>query len=638
MEQMVFTLVGSLFNARASAGNFSNDDLKKAIEYCTLRNVKTHLTLNTLIKDSEFDSAFNLAKYAYECGIDYLIVQDIGLARYLIKSFPDLPIHASTQMSIHNLEGVKKAEELGFKRVVLARELSVNEIEHICNNSNIEIEAFIHGALCISYSGQCLFSSLVGGRSGNRGKCAQPCRLPYELISKDLNSKTENILNKGFLLSPRDLCGLEYIPALIDAGVKCFKIEGRMKSPDYVATVTRIYRKYIDMYLNNKDYIIDSKDKKDLMQVFNRGGFSSGHLDNNPNNELIFKEKPNNMGIYLGNVCNYNKNKGYITLILNEDLSIGDTISFENENTKYKVSELMIGNTNFSTCEVGKKVIIGRMKGKIANGDKIYKISSNQLTQLAEKSYKNVENRKIPLSCEITIKKNQPIHMKIFAKIRENTYNISVSSQTIPIQALKTPLAVERVIKQISKTNNTPYEFKNIKVFLDNELYIPSISALNELRRTALQNLEQEILENKRRKADNVLVKNTSKGAKEQVLEKPKISLFLRNLVKAYEYSKLDKNKIDRIYLPLKLFVNKNYYQIIYNLSQSYDIYVYMPTIIKNNYKNIILNDIDNIIQKFHVKGFVLSNISDFKFLEKYSQNYDFVGNYSLNVFNRFHN
>ena len=165
-------------------------------------------------------------------------------------------------MTIHNIEGVKAVQNLGFSRAVLARELSFSEIAEICQNSNIEIEAFIHGALCMSYSGRCLFSSMIGGRSGNRGKCAQPCRLPYELICED---KT---IDKGYLLSPRDLCSLEYLPKLVHAGVKSFKIEGRMKTPEYVATVTRIYRKYLDKILNNEPYIIEPQDKKDLMQVF----------------------------------------------------------------------------------------------------------------------------------------------------------------------------------------------------------------------------------------------------------------------------------------------------------------------------------------------------------------------------------
>ena len=288
----------SNFNARNQATNFDLTELKNAIEYARLRGVNTHLTLNTLIKDSEFEEAVLLAKKAYEFGIDSLIVQDLGLAKYLIDNFPDLPIHASTQMTIHNLEGALEAEKLGFKRVVLSRELSLSEIQHICSNTNLEIEVFIHGALCISYSGQCLFSSMVGARSGNRGKCAQPCRLPYELISADdKNLKNSISLNKGYLLSTRDLCGLEYLPELINAGVMCFKIEGRMKNPEYVATVTRIYRKYIDLVLSNSPYKIDEKDIEELKQVFNRGNFSTGHFSNTSNKDLVYIEKQNNMGI-----------------------------------------------------------------------------------------------------------------------------------------------------------------------------------------------------------------------------------------------------------------------------------------------------------------------------------------------------
>ena len=253
----------TLFSARAFATNFDDVELEKAINYAKLRNVKTHLTLNTLIKNDEFESAFNLAKKAYELGIDAIIVQDLGLAKMLIDSFPDLDIHASTQMTTTNLEGVQELKNIGFKRIVLSREVSLTEIENICKNSNVEIEVFMHGALCICYSGQCLFSSMIGGRSGNRGQCAQPCRLPYTLL------ENERKIDNGYLLSPRDLCTLEYLPDLIKAGVTSFKIEGRMKSPIYVATVTRIYRKYIDLatkFINNEiqDYSIDEKDKLDL--------------------------------------------------------------------------------------------------------------------------------------------------------------------------------------------------------------------------------------------------------------------------------------------------------------------------------------------------------------------------------------
>lgn len=206
-----------LFSARAFAHNFNLDELKNAIEYAKLRGVKTNLTLNTLLKDDEFDKAINLAIKAYEFGIDAIIVQDLGLAMKLISLIPDLPIHASTQMTIHNLNGALELQELGFKRVVLSRELSIDEINHICKNTKPETECFIHGALCISYSGQCLFSSLIGGRSGNRGKCAGPCRLPYELLENDKK------IDSGYLLNTRDLCGLEMIPSLLSARCNLFK-------------------------------------------------------------------------------------------------------------------------------------------------------------------------------------------------------------------------------------------------------------------------------------------------------------------------------------------------------------------------------------------------------------------------------
>ena len=263
----------NIFSARAFASNFDNQELEKAINYAKIRGVKTHLTLNTLIKNNEFEQAFNLAKKAYELGIDAIIVQDLGLATDLIKSFPDLDIHASTQMTTTNLETVKKLEKIGFKRIVLSRECSLSEIKNICKNTNAEIEVFAHGALCICYSGQCLFSSMVGGRSGNRGMCAQPCRLPYSLLS-DKNEKSKEY-NKGYLLSTRDLCTLDLLPELISAGITSLKIEGRMKSPTYVATVTRIYKKYIDLatrFIKKEisEYIINENDKQALLQVFNR--------------------------------------------------------------------------------------------------------------------------------------------------------------------------------------------------------------------------------------------------------------------------------------------------------------------------------------------------------------------------------
>lgn len=628
------------FNARMYAANFNVEDMKQVIDYCKLRNVKTNLTLNTLLENCEFDNAVDLAKEAYKTGVDAIIVQDLGLAKYLIDNIPGLPIHASTQMTVHNLQGVLKLEKLGFDRVVLSRELSCEEIEYICKNCKVEIETFIHGALCICYSGQCLFSSVVGGRSGNRGKCAGPCRLPYELISENAETHERKSIDKGYLLSTKDLCGIAYLPRLVQAGVKCFKIEGRMKSPEYVATVTRIYRKYIDMVLNNYDFIIDEKDINDLMQVFNRGGFSDGHLDSKHNRNLIFPEKPSNMGIYLGTIKKYNSNKGHITLQLEEDLELGDSISVSNEASKYLVSELMIKNVNQKKVSANTEVTIGRMKGNIKVGDKVYRISSKALSDFAKASYDNCENKKIPLNCTVTIKKNTPISMEISTN-KNTCYNelyssiyVKEISNMIPIDALKTPISVERVVKQISKTTNTPFSFENITVLLDDGLYVPSISTLNELRRTALEKVEQEILSRAKR-----TLLDLSKKSKESItytpnVKNPEISVLFRQLELDFDYTKLDKEKITNIYVSLELFISKKYSKIISYFSDNYNLYIYVPSIIKTNYKNIALSTIEQAVMIYNIKGFIVSNIGDFELLKKYSKDYEFIGNYTLNVFN----
>lgn len=617
----------SNFSARAFASNF--DDLELAINYAKIRGVKTNLTLNTLIKNEEFEDAYNLAKKAYELGIDAIIVQDLGLATRLIKDFPDLPIHASTQMSIHNLQGTLKLQNLGFKRVVLARELCANEIEYICQNSNVEIECFIHGALCISYSGQCLFSSLVGGRSGNRGKCAQPCRLPYELVQNE-----NETIDKGFLLSTKDLCGLDYIPFLINAGVTSFKIEGRMKTPEYVATVTRIYRKYIDLALSGNPYVIDEKDKKDLLQVFNRGLSSNGHLDKEPNKNLIYPIKPNNMGLPLGIIQKYNKTNGHITLKLQEELYVGDCISTQKENGSYNVSELMVKNKNIKIGNIGNLVTIGRMKGNISVGDKVYKISSKVLKDNALNSFKT-ENRKIPLNIKLFIQNNKNISAVVNSCYKYDLYknlNFEYTSNIIPNTSINKPLDKDTIIKQFSKTNNSIYEFKKIEIILDDNLFLP-ISSLNDLRRTILENIEKQTLDKIKRTSNccyTPIVSNAS-----NLKNNYKISLLLNDLNLEYDYSKLD--GVHNLYIPLKFFVNKNYENILNVLNKKFSTYIYLPTIIRANYRNLFYDNIVNTTKKYNIKGIVLSNISNFMLISdlyKSNKNLELIANYTFNIYN----
>ncbi len=628
----------NLFSARAFASNFDLDELKNAIQYARIRGVKTNLTLNTLIKNDEFEDAFNLAKKAYEFGIDAIIVQDLGLAKMLIKSFPDLAIHASTQMSVHNLQGVLELQELGFKRVVLSRELSIGEIEYICRNSNVEIECFIHGALCISYSGQCLFSSMIGGRSGNRGKCAQPCRLPYKLLENN------SVIDSGYLLSTRDICGLDFIPDMINAGVTCLKIEGRMKKPEYVATVTRIYRKYIDLAESSEPYIVDDADRKILMQAFNRGSFSCGHLSNEPNKKLVFKDKSDNMGLFLGKVEKYNSNKGYITVKLNEPIEVGDTVALERESGTYNVSEVMVSNKNIKGTKIGQTVTIGRMKGNIKLGDKIFKMSSKSQNSIANDSLR-FENRKVALNCEVTVKENQPLEINITSANDLDIYknlNITSTLDVLPVEAKNRPISKDDIIAQINKTNSTPFNFANIKVNLDDNLFLPKVSSLNELRRTALENVENFAISNIQRISDGInynACNENSKNANNSNSDKNKISVLLNILNDKYDYSSLE--GIDIVYIPLKYFVNKKYSNILETLSQKFELYIYLPTIIKANYRNLLSLNIENAIKTYHVKGFVLSNISNLLLLNNVLENcslnkndFNFIANYTFNIFN----
>ena len=619
---------GSFFNARSSAKNFEGETLKQAIRYAKTRNVKTHLTLNTLIKNQEFEDAIALASEAYHYGIDAIIVQDVGLAMELKKRFPDLPLHASTQMSAHNLEGVLQLEKMGFERVVLSRELSINEIEYICKNSSVEIEVFIHGALCISYSGQCLFSSTIGGRSGNRGKCAQPCRLPYTLYENEKN------INKGYLLSTRDLMGIDYLPRLIKAGVSCFKIEGRMKPPEYVATVTRVYRKYIDRALAGKDVTLEKKDKTDLLQVFNRGSFSTGHLSSDANHKLIFPDKPNNMGIYIGNISRLHPSKGLVTLELNEPLAIGDTVSFEKENSKYTISELMHQNKNITEATSKMRVTIGRMKGNLSIGDKVYKMASKELLQKAKNSYSLSEEKKFPLVCQIFIHNGKPVTMHISPATPNTLYgnfSLDMCSAIYPEEALKTPLTQERVIAQISKTNSTPYYFKQIEVDLEEGVHIPSIAGLNELRRSLLAQYEETFATNILRPISTHPVSHTHAKSVAQ-LSAPKVAVLLSEMDEGKSYSHLE--HVDYLYIPLANFLNPNLHATLLELTNQFRVYVQLPTILKANFRNVILTHLEKLLQTYSIQGFVISNIADIELLKQYRNEYNLVGNFTLNVFN----
>ncbi len=353
-------LGGSLFNARASATNFNDDELKTAVDFCHLHRVKVYVTVNILISDREFEELNKFIRTINKIGVDGVIVQDIGVAMYIKKIAPDLRLHASTQMTVYDVEGARFLKSLGFKRVVLARELSAEKIKEISQEAGIETEIFVHGAMCLCYSGQCLMSGIIGGRSGNRGKCAQPCRLEYKAENKN-----------GYLMSLKDMCLIEHLKEIDDYGVKSLKIEGRMKGPEYVGTVVSIYKKYLQ---NGQKVTAD--DYKKLEQVFYRGGFSDGYFKNKKGSDMFCHTKPDNPYLRQENdfklIENYKKTNVYMYFSghINDNLRLTAVDEFGNS-VDY-ISNVILETANSSSASVDKiKENLNKLGGTVFTAQNI---------------------------------------------------------------------------------------------------------------------------------------------------------------------------------------------------------------------------------------------------------------------------
>ncbi|HHW67199.1 U32 family peptidase [Defluviitalea raffinosedens] len=528
-------LGGKAFSARQYAGNFSVEEMEEVLDYCHLRNVKVYVTVNTLYKEKELESLFDFLNQLYRLGADAFIVQDLGTAVKIKEYFPDIDIHGSTQMTIHDLNGVKFLEELGFKRVVLSREMSLEEIAYIAKNTSMEIEVFVHGALCFSYSGQCLMSSVIGGRSGNRGRCAQPCRLPYNLA----DAKNKHIAS-GYLLSPKDIQTLEYIPQLIESGVTSFKIEGRMKRPEYNASVVNTYRKYIDQYfLNQKDYSVDYNDIKNLAQVFNRGGFSKGYLGQHSGRDMMSFESPKHWGIYAGKVVQYNSSTKKCVIDTVEPLEPGDGIEIwrkGKENTGVAISKSSKG---------GERITVF-IKDPVQKGDLVYKTKDKPLLDALKKTYEK-DVRKSTVFGHIKFKKYIPILLQLW----DDRNNFIEVEGSIVQEAQNQALTEERLKSQISKTGNTPFNIESLTVDMDEDGYLP-IGELNALRRKAVEKLEKSIINNTRRSfvniknVDGVLNQEGTPDIKEKSL-----SILLRDID---QLEAAFHPKVKRIYLEMNQY------------------------------------------------------------------------------------
>lgn len=429
-------LGGNAFGARAYANNFSEEELLSAIDYAHIHGRQLYLTVNTLFKEQELNhQLYDYLLPYYKQGLDAVIVQDIGAFSFIREAFPDLEIHTSTQMTVTNRYGAQLMKDMGASRVVTAREMSFAEIKDISDHVDVEIESFVHGALCYCFSGQCLLSSMLGGRSGNRGRCAQPCRLPYEVYD---HSRKKAIKTAPYVLSPKDLCTIEYIPELAESGIFSFKIEGRMKQAEYAAGVVSVYRKYMDRYLEygKEGFRVLPEDAKKLFDFGNRSGFTKGYYEKHNGKDMITFEKPNHA-------------KG-------------------NEALQNEIKEKYIQN------EIKEKI-----KGKL------------------------ILNKEFPAKMEIACK------------------GVCVSVEGDMVQAaLKQPLSQEKIEENAKKTGNTPFEFSELVVESEPDIFMP-MKSINQLRRDALEALEDKLTESYRRREPEQTIK-TERAVESEQTEKAK--------------------------------------------------------------------------------------------------------------------
>ena len=469
-------LGGKNFSARAFAGNFDNSELKEAVEYAHLRNVRVFVTLNTLLTEKEFSNALKEAEFYYRNNVDALLIQDLGLYDVIKQRFPDFELHCSTQMHIHNLAGIQAAKKLGFNRVVIARESDLDFIREACRQG-IEIETFVHGAICVSYSGECLMSSATKNRSANKGMCAQCCRLKYTLKDKDGSMITTDT---DYLLSPKDMMLLDDIPELIKAGVSSFKIEGRMKSPAYVGYVTSIYRKAIDSFYDQKEYV-PSQDEIDHLKVLFNRSFTSDLLHGK--DDLFGQKTPNHLGIEIGETVNYRNGMLYIRL--DRDLNQFDGIRISDfgciVNMLYK-NDLLVNH-----AEKGDIVAIRCEENRKG---KVYKTCD----YLLEKEITEREEKRLPLCMHAAILPNKNVTVQMKCPDGEYIYQSAIVAQ----KAQKVPLNEENIRKQFDRLNDTVYYLEDFSV--DTENAFLSVKELNQIRRDAVESFNRYRLNSFRHK------------------------------------------------------------------------------------------------------------------------------------------
>ena len=578
-------LGGKQYGARKFADNFTKEELADAVKYCHLFGVKMYVTVNTIIFDNEVDECLDYIKYLHKIGVDAVIMQDIGMITLVRKVLPNLDIHISTQAHTHNINQIRLLEKLGVTRVVVAREMSIDDINKL--DTNLEIEAFIHGALCICYSGQCLFSSMLLSRSGNRGECAGICRLPFTLLENDNEIKTDG----KYLLSPKELNTTSHIKELMNSKITSFKIEGRMKGSETIGFITRLYRNLIDHYERGEEVVLTEEEKNNLLVLFNRE-YTDGFLFNSK--DIMNIKSPNHIGVKIGEVLSYTDKK--IKIKLSNDLNQEDGIRFHNSRLGMMVNFLYDCKDNLISGAKKNSIIYVDNKIGLDRLDSVYKTIDSKLI----KELNNYDLKKILIDIYGRIENNN-FYLQISDSINTVFDNMDIVSDSTGSGTSK-----DRIIEQLEKLGNTPFNINSINIDLDRDnIFIP-ISKINELRR----NLIDKLIDIRSNTKKEYIEENSIELEKKNSTDKIKISVLVRTEEQLKEC--LD-NNISTIYV--------DNYDLYLKYKDNSNIYLRLSRV-NNDYK-----DISN-------SNLLIGEIGS---INKYISNNNIIGDYFLNVTNSYY-
>jgi len=636
-------LGGKNFSARASAANFDLEELQKAVRYAHERQVKVYVTANILIADQEFQELMDYVHALYEIEVDAVILQDVGAAELIHTILPELETHASTQMTVNTSWGVRHLESLGFSRVVLARETSAKEMKEIAGKTLLDIEVFVHGAICIGYSGQCLMSSFIGGRSGNRGTCAQPCRMTYQLVNNDKQNLLEQKNVGEHLLSPRDLNLAEELAELKRIGIYSLKVEGRMKRPEYVATVIRLYRQAIDRIGDQQDGrevtpLLTPGEHLELLQVFNRE-FTTGYLRENLGAELMSYSRPNNRGTRLGRVSRLEH--GSLSIKLESKLHAGDGIEFWTGRGREGITVGQIWKEGKQATEglPGETVQI-EFSGIAQSGDRVFKTNDALLMEKARQSFQEGrEQRKSPL----TMRLSGHLGYKLCLEVSDARRTIRVYSAGAAQKALKRPLTWDYAFQQLGRLGTTPFWLDKLELETDEDIMLP-VSDINEMRRLAVEELlksepcqkvnrqtyKQRIQQWKQRQEDDrtTLNKNTV----------PQVSVAVSDMLTMEAALKAGAKRVliggEHWRSRPAFSLEEIHTSIMTCRRQGIDCTWRLPRVQNQAQSKQLLLDLKKAVEWGEIPKVMVSNLGELEILKSINPDWPFEVDYSLNIFN----